>query len=145
MRGRYIEFQCRGCDQLTLTEELTDHARHRECPRCFSIPDLRREPVDYRLPSLRWAIEAAPLDLAPAASEGEADGAGGAAASAPSGGAPSARAERGLAPDRAARAPEGGPTGPTENERRCGSRTESARAYGGEPTEETTPVRWVDE
>lgn len=143
----YIEYQCRSCQLFTLADERADHARYRECPDCFRVPDLRREPVDHRLPSLRWAISTAPLDLTTPQSEGEAEAARG-AASAPSGAEAGADAERGLAPDRGARAHEGVPTGTTENERRSApGRARATRADGGFPvaTKQVTLTRWSSE
>jgi len=144
----FIEYQCRGCQELTLADERADHARYRECLSCFAVPDLKRQPVDHRLPSLRWAISATPLDPTDPQSEGEAEAAHG-AASAPSGAEAGAGAERGLAPDRAARAHEGGPTGTTENERRSQSdtRARTTRADGGSPvaTKQVTLTWWTGE
>ncbi len=59
-----------------------------------------------------------PIDSPPKARERRAASCGGRGANAPA--EPPARRKRGLAPDPEARALEGGPTGPTENERRCG-------------------------
>lgn len=144
----FIEYQCRGCQELTLADDRADHARYRECLSCFAVPDLKRRPVDHRLPSLRWAIATAPLDLTNPQSEGQAEAARG-AASAPSGAEAEAGAERGLAPDRAARAHEGVPTGTTENERRSppDTRARATRADGGSPvaTRQVALTRWSSE
>lgn len=113
----YVEYRCRCCRSPCLVGHGEGAAKHRECRDCFSVPQLDRERVDFAVTSLLWAVTAAPLDLPSAASEGKAETARG-AASAPSGAEVEANAERGLAPDRAARAHEGGTTGPTENERR---------------------------
>ncbi len=111
---RLFEFHCHSCQELTVVPEDSECVLYRECPDCFRVPALDREPVDLRLRSLLWAIHLAPFSFTATASEGDAD-AGSGAASAPSGAEASARAERGLAPDRAARAPEGVPRTPAND------------------------------